>query len=194
MASFILDYFYDALAFLGLWHKDAKIIFLGLDNAGKTTLLGMLKHDKMSTNEPTLHPNSDELIVGSVKFTAHDLGGHEAARALWEKYFYKVDGIIFMVDTQDHDRFPEAKKELDKVLTHQGLAKVPVVILGNKIDLKGAASEETLRFRLGLSGGTTGKSVTVTDPNVRPMELFMCSVLRKMGYRDAFEWLSKHIK
>lgn len=74
------------------------------------------------------------------------------------------------------------------------MANAPIVILGNKIDLPGAVSEQELRYVLGISTATTGKgTVPRANINGRPMELFMCSVLRREGYGEAFRWLSQYL-
>lgn len=102
---------------------------------------------------------------------------------------------MYLVDAFDKERFAESKKELDALLSDDSLASVPFLILGNKIDLPYAASEEELRYHLGLNNFTTGKGkVSVAESNVRPLEVFMCSIVRKMGYGEGFKWVSQYIK
>jgi GTP-binding protein SAR1 len=191
---FILNFFKDLLGYLGIYKKDAKILFLGLDNAGKTTLLRRLKDDRMVQHDPTLYAHAEELTLGNVRFKAYDLGGHQAARKAWKNYFPKVDGIIYLVDAADKGRFVESRKELDGILSTVELAKVPVVILGNKIDKKEAASEEELRLALGVAVQTNFGLQKINDLDGRPVEVFMCSVAKKMGYAEGFRWLGGLLK
>lgn len=174
-----------------LFHtKRGNLLIVGLDFAGKTTLLHLLKDDKLSEHTPTLNPSSEEFCVGNVTIKAFDMGGHDRARTLWRDYFTDVDAILFMVDAVDRERIGTARDELFKLLGDAAIAHVPVAVLGNKIDRPDALSETWFRDCMSLTQ-TTGKARAPVES--RPLETFMCSLHQRSGYGDAIQWLAYHM-
>ena len=192
---FIVNFFKRGMEWLGFFQKSANIIFLGLDNAGKSTMLYVLQNDRFCELDSTYHPHQAEVTIGNIRFNSYDLGGHQAARKTWREYCGTLDGIIFMIDAADPNRLEESKAELNKLFEMPELANCPFVIFGNKVDKQGALSEEELRDVLDLPFHKTfGKSADQKNPGARPIELFMCTVLKRAGYQDGFTWLSSFIK
>lgn len=128
-----------------------------------------------------------------MRFKAFDLGGHVAVRKTWKNYFPTVDGIIYLVDAADKDRLKESRQELEKILSTPELAKVPIVILGNKIDKPGAVPEEEIRVGLGVNIKQQINKKQINEIDGRPVDVFMCSVANKVGYADGFRWLSQFL-
>lgn len=135
-------------------------------------------------------------MIGNIRFNSYDLGGHEQARKTWREYAGSVDGIVFMVDAADHNRLEEAKVELENLLNMPELEGVPVLVFGNKVDRKEALKEEEFRDVMGLPYHLTkGKDANQYNPGARGnIEVFMCSVKARAGYKDGFEWLSAFLK
>ncbi|CAL9037946.1 unnamed protein product, partial [Musa banksii] len=155
-----------------------------------TRLCQKFEHSSSSV-ESKLHSVSLICIYSILLSLTFDLSGsYLVLLILWQ-----VDAVVYLVDAADKERFAESKKELDALLSDDSLANVPFLVLGNKIDIPYAASEDELRYHLGLSNFTTGKGkVDLADTNVRPLEVFMCSIVRKMGYGEGFRWMSQYIK
>eukprot|EP00931_Biecheleriopsis_adriatica_P074114 TRINITY_DN48250_c0_g1_i1.p1 TRINITY_DN48250_c0_g1~~TRINITY_DN48250_c0_g1_i1.p1 ORF type:complete len:233 (-),score=72.98 TRINITY_DN48250_c0_g1_i1:262-915(-) len=163
---------------------DAMLLFLGLDNAGKTTLLQMLKNERMVQQVPTLHPQSEEIIVDKVRYKAMDLAGHETGRRLWKEYYPCAGAVFFMVDASDRSRFAEAAEELTMLNKEAALAAVPVAVLAQKVDKPDAVSQDEFASALGVPPvGIPGRKVRI----------FMCSVLERRGYGDALRWIQEEL-
>ena len=131
--------------------RHAKILMLGLDAAGKTTVLYKLKLNETVSTIPTIGFNVETVQpVKNVSFTVWDVGGQDKIRPLWRHYFIGCEGLIYVVDSSDRARLGEAKNELDWILDSDEMAGVPLVILANKQDLPQATSPADLSVKLGI--------------------------------------------
>ncbi|EAY10653.1 GTP-binding protein SAR2, putative [Trichomonas vaginalis G3] len=190
--SSVWNWLTNVLSWLGLSNKNAKMLLLGLDNAGKTTLLQCLKTGNFQQFEQTKTYQIVDLTIEGIHFSAFDLGGHDIARQSWQDYYVNANAIVFMVDAAAPDRFAEAKTELDKLLSDETLKNVPFLILGNKVDIPTAVSPDQLASSLGIFSQTDLQATTV-PAGQRAIRIFMCSIKNKSGYAEGFRWLSKFI-
>ena len=134
-----------------LGQQNARILMIGLDAAGKTTILYKLKVNETVSTIPTIGFNVETVEpVKNVSFTVWDVGGQDKIRPLWKHYFNGCDGLIYVVDSADDQRFDEAKKELDWVLGDDEMRGVPIVVLANKQDLPNAKSSSDIGHALGV--------------------------------------------
>jgi len=125
-------------------------------------------------------------------FFAWDLGGHEQVRSLWKEFFFEADAVIFIVDSADKERLPEAKKELISLIEDPNLSKSPFLILGNKTDLETAIPYQELINSLGLNDLIPEDENETNNEfeGKRTIKLFPCSLVEGSGYSKAFQWLS----
>lgn len=179
---------------LGLSGRTGRLLVLGLDNAGKTTLLQVLQTGSIRTVPPTDRPQTNEIQIAGVKFLCWDLGGHEAVRYLWQDYYsdetnqdsttkQQISAIAFVVDAADSERLEEAGYELD-ALVHEG-PKVPMAVLLNKTDLPMALSSEEIVQRMELD------RLCKEHGSIRH---FRISVLEQTGLQPPFRWIAQAMR
>ncbi|KAL0174781.1 hypothetical protein M9458_030749, partial [Cirrhinus mrigala] len=131
------------------------IAILGLDFAGKTTVLYRLQFNEFVNTVPTKGFNAEKVKVSvgdsAVTFHFWDVGGQEKLRPLWKSYTRGTDGIVFVVDSLDTERMEEAKTELYKITRSSENQGVPVLIIANKQDLRQALSLSQIETMLALN-------------------------------------------
>ncbi|CAF3360460.1 unnamed protein product [Rotaria socialis] len=132
--------------------KPARILMLGLDAAGKTTILYKVKLNENLQTIPTIGFNVEQVSpCRGVSFTVWDVGGQEKIRRLWQHYYQGADGLIFVVDSNDHERMDEAREELHGILSSYDMSRIPIVIIANKQDLPNAMKPADIIQKLGVN-------------------------------------------
>merc|ERR1711995_76193 len=124
-----------------LGKKEMRILMVGLDAAGKTTILYKLKLGEIVTTIPTIGFNVETVEYKNISFTVWDVGGQDKIRPLWRHYYQNTQGVIFVVDSNDRDRVGEARDELHRMLNEDELTRAPVLVLANKQDMPNAMNE-----------------------------------------------------
>eukprot|EP00425_Heterocapsa_triquetra_P002952 CAMPEP_0195060318 /NCGR_PEP_ID=MMETSP0448-20130528/7611_1 /TAXON_ID=66468 /ORGANISM="Heterocapsa triquestra, Strain CCMP 448" /LENGTH=178 /DNA_ID=CAMNT_0040090715 /DNA_START=74 /DNA_END=610 /DNA_ORIENTATION=+ len=140
-----------------LWHgtKNASVLMLGLDAAGKTTILYRLKLEQVVTTLPTTGFNVEKVEHDNVNFTVWDVGGQDKIRRGWRNYCLGgSQALIYVVDCSDRERIEDAWEELERMLREEGLRGAPLLVLANKTDLPDAmtATDVADRLKLHISG------------------------------------------
>ncbi|KAM8853360.1 ADP-ribosylation factor-like protein 14 [Synchiropus splendidus] len=158
--------------------KQAQVLMLGLDDAGKTTLLYKLKYNESVATVPTVGFNVETLDTdrSSPGLTVWDVGGQRKMRPHWKHHYADTAGLMFVVDSSDLKRLDEARKELHRVLRYETLRGVPLVVLSNKQDLPGALSPQQLCRRLDLGRVCEGRAWFIQP----------CSALTGAGLEEGF--------
>lgn len=168
----------------GVGKSEARILMLGLDAAGKTTILYKLKLDETVSSIPTIGFNVETVTpVKGVTFTVWDVGGQDKIRPLWKHYFHNTEGLVYVVDSSDKERINESRDELFWILDSEDMKGVPIIVLANKQDLPHALSTAEVSSKLGL-------------PQIRTHPWFIqgtCAVSGE-GLLAAMEELGKMVK
>ena len=133
-----------------LTHRCCPVAQVGLDAAGKTTILYKLKLGEIVTTIPTIGFNVETVEYKNISFTVWDVGGQDKIRPLWRHYYQNTQGLIFVVDSNDKDRVGEAHDELHRMLSEDELREAIVLVFANKQDLPNAMSVAEVTDKLGL--------------------------------------------
>ena len=195
--------------------EEYSILLLGLDNAGKTTLLEQIKalyashaapHEPHLNTVPTVGQNVSVIELKDCYLRIWDVGGQHSLRGLWQSYYDSCHAIVFVVDSTDigdadighleeskkeesEGRLDECKLVMESILGHQSTSGVPILILANKQDREDCV--EVVKIKEGfvrkVFEGEKGESVR--DSRVLPL-----SALRGIGVQEAVEWVCSRVK
>eukprot|EP00210_Caulerpa_lentillifera_P001295 g1248.t1 len=162
--------------------KEMRILMVGLDAAGKTTILYKLKLGEIVTTIPTIGFNVETVEYKNISFTVWDVGGQDKIRPLWRHYFQNTQGLVFVVDSNDRDRVGEARDELHRMLNEDELRDAVLLVFANKQDLPNAMAAAEITDKLGLH-------------SLRQRNWYIQSTCATSGegLYEGLDWLSTHI-
>eukprot|EP00040_Diaphanoeca_grandis_P018084 m.95061 g.95061 ORF g.95061 m.95061 type:complete len:185 (-) comp26783_c0_seq2:29-583(-) len=130
--------------------KEVRLLILGLDNAGKTTILKKFNDEDINTISPTLGFNIKTLEHRGFQLNFWDVGGQKSLRSYWRNYFESTDGLIWVVDSADRMRLEDCRAELQVLLQEERLAGASLLIFANKQDLPGSLTSKQIHEALRL--------------------------------------------
>ncbi|KAK2947648.1 putative ADP-ribosylation factor J [Blattamonas nauphoetae] len=174
--------FLSLFSFFKKQEKKMGMLVLGLDNAGKTTILAQLADEEITSVAPTTGFNVKTVQHAGLTMNVWDIGGQKAIRKYWKRYFKNADCIIFVVDSTDQPRLEEAAVEFSQLLTEPELKGHPILVFANKQDLSGASTAAEVATALDL--------VTISD---RPWQIQGCSAKTGEGIEAGLQWLLKSL-
>ena len=170
------------LEFFTKSRNNFKIIILGMQNAGKTTILYRLSLGQLVKTTPTIGSNVEELTYNNVKFQAWDLGGQESTRSVWDVYYMNTDAIVYVIDSIDDEYYEESKIQFHKMLNNPALKNATILIFANKQDLPGAKTVNKLI-----------EDYEFDKIKSHIWHIQSCSALKGEGLVTGIKWLSEQL-
>ena len=157
--------------------QESRILILGLDNAGKTSILKALKEeDAMAEQGPTQGFNLASINMNGRNAKFCDLGGQRSLREYWNDYYSATDCLIFVVDSTDGRRMEEAQEAFREVT--ESLPTAPILVFANKQDLATAKPAASIAELLDLVSMRT-----------RKWHIQGCSAKSGEGLQEGMQWL-----
>ncbi|KAB2006560.1 hypothetical protein ES319_D11G354300v1 [Gossypium barbadense] len=164
-------------------NSEMRVVMLGLDAAGKTTILYKLHIGEVLSTVPTIGFNVEKVQYKNVMFTVWDVGGQEKLRPLWRHYFNNTDGLIYVVDSLDRERIGKAKNEFQTIINDPFMLNSVILVFANKQDMKGAMTPMEVCEGLGLF-----------DLKNRKWHIQGTCALRGDGLYEGLDWLASTLK
>ncbi|KAH5501256.1 hypothetical protein HBI52_173730 [Parastagonospora nodorum] len=163
--------------------KEMRILMLGLDNAGKTTIVKKIMNEDVNSVSPTLGFIIKTIEYDGYKLNIWDVGGQKTLRTYWKNYFEKTDTLIWVVDATDRERIEDCRHELAGLLQEERLSGASLLVFKNKSDVPGAMTEDEVREGLRLEAIKTHKYHIIT-----------CSAMTGMNLQEGLEWVVQDAK
>ena len=182
--------------------REIRVLVVGLDNAGKTTVVKKINGEDISKISPTLGFNISSLHLNADRLNVWDVGGQKTLRTFWRNYFEKTDALVWVVDSADVARLQDCKNELDAILKEEKLVDASLLVLANKQDVEGAMSGREIAEALGLvSSGSSNSnsddgnilSGTTSNSSKRRWRVQKCSATTGDGILDGFGFITEDV-
>lgn len=160
-----------------------RILMLGLDNAGKTTIVKKIMNEDINSISPTLGFIIKTIEYEGYKLNIWDVGGQKTLRTYWKNYFEKTDTLIWVVDATDRERIGDCRRELESLLLQERLLGASLLVFKNKSDVPGSMTEEEVRQGLQLDSIKTHK-----------WTIMACSAMTGMNLQEGLQWVVQDAK
>ncbi|EHY54103.1 ADP-ribosylation factor-like protein 2 [Exophiala dermatitidis] len=163
--------------------KEMRILMLGLDNAGKTTIVKKIMNEDVNTVSPTLGFIIKTIDFGGYKLNIWDVGGQKTIRSYWRNYFEKTDALIWVVDATDRLRIEDCKEELKGLLVEERLAGASLLVFLNKIDVSGC-----------MDVAEVTKALELEKIRTHHWTVVPCSAMTGENLEKGLEWVVQDAK
>jgi ADP-ribosylation factor-like protein 2 len=188
-----------------LKEREIRVLVVGLDNAGKTTIVKKISGESIDEIAPTLGFNISTLALNGFQLNVWDVGGQKTLRTFWRNYFEKTDVLVWVVDSTDLKRLRDCKVELMDILKEEKLAGASLLVFANKQDVIGAMTAEEIATALDLTNTCSSSDNNINSDNSssvgsisgmtkkRRWRVQRCSAVSGEGVLSGFEFITSDV-
>jgi len=171
-----------------LYHRifgggEYKVVMVGLDNAGKSTILYRLHLGDVIQTNPTVGSNVEEVMHRNVRFQVWDLGGQDKLRKVWSTYYVGAHAVVLVVDSMDRERLDIVREELATIVAHEDLAGSALLVLANKQDMEGA-----------MTAMEISQSLKLHALKQQSWQIQACSAVTGLGLHEGMDWVAHTLR